>query len=760
MSNDRRQVHINRGSDFNNVINEARLKDSKEKIDISKALRVLLGSTREKFIKLSKDKTKNIELAELYAKKNKIVKDIEEVISEQKKNVQLLINKQKEKYDALEVRKRDQIASDSDLTESEIEEINLIWSKNRETLIEGFKHDREIIKLSIEQELVEKKKYEHQLNTKIAEVEAKEKEEREANEKTISKQNKTSFLSNIGISQNKGAQSSSSSIDPSSTSYSSTTPTPVRLTDTQLSAFEKVQAFRNAQDGRNVPEKRHRQLDQYDIDKQKKAALATPSSNYSNNDGETIITNPNSSTRPCTIESKQIPQSTRNIPAPIPIQHQPIGLEFPLPVIGSMSVHNSIVYSIDMYGIFESGPFTPVDKFGATITQKTEGYSLISSLATPHPKLRGCMQSFKNDLIVQANGVDVIGFSFDEIHGHFAKISNIKLPNGNSTPLVLLVRRFFTSESGAQNFLVGNDMSCYNKIYSTQRNSADYCMSNVVVNNNNHQQRLGNQPHPQRHQPAMVRNNLSNHPIVQMNKSNSNSMSSHQQSKKQPVGSYNNPLPTHNSNQQSNNLSSLSSNSFPPHMQQPLRNMNQLPVNSYPVISKPVYMPIPHHNLAANNPNYVEMVKEQKKKNLYYIGVWLSNYILTEASANAGPRPDQHQQIIIFKDKNWHNKWPLHYAAMIGDLAQIRQYICIIDGVQQIDPNLQMTDWYNSSPLSWASGFGQLKAVMLLISLGAVHTGSSNAMGFNPKSDALRESHMHVVTFLDDFEKAMARNFI
>lgn len=838
MSSDRRQVHINRGSDFNNVINEARLKDAKENIDISKALKVLLGSTREKFIKLSKEKSKNPELGELYSKKNKIVKEIESIITEQKKNVQLLIARQKEKYESVEKKKHDQIAGDSDLTEDEIEDINAAWNRNREALIESFKQEREMIKMHIEQELVEKKKYEHQLNLKISEMEEKIKLEKEENEKKITKQNKSSFLSTIGVSQSKISR-------PPIINCTSEIkgPTSAGLTDTQLTAFEKVQAFRNAQDKTNdkttVSEKRHRQLDQFDIDKKKKMAKflseqsstikSQSSSSNLTEDLKVVLKDTKSNN---TIETKNILMSTngtqisqKNIPPKGPItahvQNKPNGLEYPLPVIGSMFVANTIVYSIDMYAIFESGPFAPVEKFGATITQKTEGYSLISSLSTPHPNLRGCMQSFKNDLIVQANGVDVIGFSLDEIHRHFTKISNSTVTNRLSSRLVLLVRRFFSTESGAQNFLVGNDMSCYNENYSS-----DYGIPSVAINNSSntlHQERLARQPHPQRYQPEMIHektHNIPKYPVVPMNTINSINHMTSQQSHHlipQQAGSNNNRSPSNNSNQQHpnfptnmpipnnfqnisnqqsnpyqnnsqhlnsyqniNSMSNLSSNSYPQHMQQKYRNMQQinippnmqgmmqgnippnmqLPLNIYPQMPKPGYMPIPLHNHQVNNPVFIEMMKEQKRKNLYFVGVWLSNYMLSDASSNAGPRPDQHQQIIIFKDKNWHNKWPLHYAAMIGDLALIRQYASVIDGVQKIDPNLQMTDWYNSSPLSWASGFGQLKAVMLLISLGAVYTGLSNAMGFNPKSDALREGHMHIVTFLDDFEKAMARNFV
>ena len=59
-------------------------------------------------------------------------------------------------------------------------------------------------------------------------------------------------------------------------------------------------------------------------------------------------------------------------------------------------------------------------------------------------------------------------------------------------------------------------------------------------------------------------------------------------------------------------------------------------------------------------------------------------------------------------------KWPLHWAAMIGDIEAI--YALVAAGH---DPNVKMTDWFDSEPLGWAASFGQCKAIEALCEAGA-----------------------------------------
>ena len=85
--------------------------------------------------------------------------------------------------------------------------------------------------------------------------------------------------------------------------------------------------------------------------------------------------------------------------------------------------------------------------------------------------------------------------------------------------------------------------------------------------------------------------------------------------------------------------------------------------------------------------------------------------------------------------KNWKRDFPLHHAAFRGDIVAIEQLI-VTDGV---DPNVTLSKWFNTHTTAWAACQGHLRALILLIQLGADPfwkcTGWSNAM-----RDAKRDS--------------------
>lgn len=84
---------------------------------------------------------------------------------------------------------------------------------------------------------------------------------------------------------------------------------------------------------------------------------------------------------------------------------------------------------------------------------------------------------------------------------------------------------------------------------------------------------------------------------------------------------------------------------------------------------------------------------------------------------------------------NQFGAYPLHRAAMIGDIDQIKKLI----EIENIDPNQKIPTWYDSEPLGWAASFGQLHSIIELIKLGADPIRPVNKAGNSPLSDAVRE---------------------
>jgi len=123
---------------------------------------------------------------------------------------------------------------------------------------------------------------------------------------------------------------------------------------------------------------------------------------------------------------------------------------------------------------------------------------------------------------------------------------------------------------------------------------------------------------------------------------------------------------------------------------------------------------------------------------------WLASY-----PVSGGPRQDQLQAYGWFDSTfGGASTWPLQRAAMRGEVDTIKR-LCR-DGQ---NPNVKMTAWYDSEPLGWAASFGQLGAVIALIQLGADALLPPNKAGYTPLTDAQRERHSHVVTFLQEYEK-------
>merc|ERR1719198_920202 len=90
--------------------------------------------------------------------------------------------------------------------------------------------------------------------------------------------------------------------------------------------------------------------------------------------------------------------------------------------------------------------------------------------------------------------------------------------------------------------------------------------------------------------------------------------------------------------------------------------------------------------------------------------------------------------------------WPLQWAAMIGDVAAIDALVAAGH-----DPNVKMTDWFDSEPLGWAASFGQCKTIEALCAVGADPSRPANHAGQTPLSDAQREGHTKAIELINEY---------
>ena len=103
-----------------------------------------------------------------------------------------------------------------------------------------------------------------------------------------------------------------------------------------------------------------------------------------------------------------------------------------------------------------------------------------------------------------------------------------------------------------------------------------------------------------------------------------------------------------------------------------------------------------------------------------------------------------------FDSRQWKTQWPLHHAAMSGDVPQIH-HLVIEKG---FDPNQRMSSWFNSYPLGWAATFGQLRACVELVKLGA-DPFLFNQAGKNAVIDAKVKNFTAIVHFFEEYRKVI-----
>ena len=83
---------------------------------------------------------------------------------------------------------------------------------------------------------------------------------------------------------------------------------------------------------------------------------------------------------------------------------------------------------------------------------------------------------------------------------------------------------------------------------------------------------------------------------------------------------------------------------------------------------------------------------------------------------------------------------------MIGDVKAIDALVAAGH-----DPNVKMSDWFDSEPLGWAASFGQCKAIKALCSHGADPGRPANLAGHTPLSDAQREGRTKAIALLNEY---------
>ena len=129
-------------------------------------------------------------------------------------------------------------------------------------------------------------------------------------------------------------------------------------------------------------------------------------------------------------------------------------------------------------------------------------------------------------------------------------------------------------------------------------------------------------------------------------------------------------------------------------------------------------------------------------------GQYLMDWVRGYRGADGGPRRDQLGAYSWFDGNGWGKSRPLHRAAMRGEVETIRS---LCRGGR--DPNEKMVEWFDSEPLGWAASLGQLDSVRALIESGADPLRPANKAGNTPMSDAQRERHQHVISFLEEYEQ-------
>lgn len=128
----------------------------------------------------------------------------------------------------------------------------------------------------------------------------------------------------------------------------------------------------------------------------------------------------------------------------------------------------------------------------------------------------------------------------------------------------------------------------------------------------------------------------------------------------------------------------------------------------------------------------------------------------TSAYPNGGPRGDQNLPCLTVCCAAPFVLCPTHCLSAwgcTGCIDGLTSLPCQHIPCSPCDPNSKNPLWFCAEPLGWASSFGQLHTVMALVKNGAVPE-TKNGSGNNAYTDAEREGHRHVLSWLAEWEAA------
>ena len=125
---------------------------------------------------------------------------------------------------------------------------------------------------------------------------------------------------------------------------------------------------------------------------------------------------------------------------------------------------------------------------------------------------------------------------------------------------------------------------------------------------------------------------------------------------------------------------------------------------------------------------------------------WVCRYPVPHSTREDAKGRVDKRVLFWFRSRGFEEKWPLHGAAMRGDVEAIRTLTS--RGERSVSE--LMTDYHDSVPLGWAAAFGQLSAVIVLIQLGADPL-RENKRGDTTLEVAVLYGHIHVIRFLREY---------
>lgn len=135
--------------------------------------------------------------------------------------------------------------------------------------------------------------------------------------------------------------------------------------------------------------------------------------------------------------------------------------------------------------------------------------------------------------------------------------------------------------------------------------------------------------------------------------------------------------------------------------------------------------------------------KREKERGFAETLHFLNQYKKSIKSSNDNDRNSE-QELQAMDARLPSDEWPLHNAAMHGDVARIKR-VCLRESVS---PNSRCSVLYNMTAISFAAWFGHLEAVIALIKLGANPFPAPDTANSTPWREAVHNEHHEISLFL------------